>query len=179
MNITSTLPSYTIITPQPSLISELSSVYAKFIQHSLKLLHVYMNCVKKRLKCISVVTSTAPATFLTWSSPSVSPIQGMILEKLDLCVARIEYGVLNPTLGYKKLPGGCGNWQVPQFNPPHRQKLPMRRKSCDTNICHLKNDNSPVVKLWYTAWWINFRRSFQIHLSNYYTITPSGCWNLS
>ena len=34
----------------------------------------------------------------------------------------------------------------------------MRRKSCDTNICHLEfgrnKDRSPVIKPWYTAWWI-------------------------
>ena len=60
--------------------------------------------------------------------PSVSPIQGMILEKLNLGVAQIEYGVLNSTLEYKWLPGGCGNWQVQQFNPPHSQQLPMRRE---------------------------------------------------
>ena len=103
----------------------------------------------------------------------------MILEKLNLCIAQIEYRMLNPTLEYKKLPEECGNWQVLQFNSFYRQKLPMRRKPCDTNICHLKNDNSFVVKLWYTAWWINFYHSFQIHWSNYYTIISSGCWNLS
>ena len=58
-------------------------------------------------------------------------------DKPNLCVAQIEYKVLNAAL-YKRLPGGCGNRQVPQFNPPHIQELPMRRKSCDANICHLE-----------------------------------------
>jgi len=79
-------------------------------------------------------------------------------DKPNLCVAQIEYMALNAALEYKILPGGCGNRQFPQFNPPHRQELPMRRKSCDTNICHLEfgrnKDHSPVVKPWYTAWWI-------------------------
>ena len=65
-------------------------------------------------------------------------------------IAQIEYRVLNAALEYKRLPGGCGNRQVPQFNPSHRQQLPMRRKSCDTNICHLEfgrnKDHSPVIK---------------------------------
>jgi len=76
-------------------------------------------------------------------------------DKPNLCIAQIEYRMLNAALEYKRLPGGCRNWQVLQFNPPHRQELPMRRKSCDTNICHLefgkKNDHSPVIKPWYTA----------------------------
>jgi len=64
-------------------------------------------------------------------------------DKPNLYVARIEYRVLNAALEYKILPGGCRNRQVPQFNPPHRQELPMRRKLYDANICHLefvKND---------------------------------------
>ena len=77
-------------------------------------------------------------------------------DKPNFCVAQIEYMVLNAALEYKILPGGCRNLQFPQFNPPHRQELPMRRKSCDTNICHLefgrKKDHSPVIK--HTAWWI-------------------------
>ena len=68
-------------------------------------------------------------------------------DKPNLCIARIEYKVLNAAL-YKILPGECRNRQVLQFNPPHRQKLPMRRKSCDTNICHLgfgKQDHQTLV----------------------------------
>jgi len=51
-------------------------------------------------------------------------------DKPNLCVAQIEYRVLNAALEYKILPGGCRNRQVPQLNPPHRQELPMRRESC-------------------------------------------------
>jgi len=104
--------------------------------------------------------------------PSVSPIQGMILEKLNVGVAQIEYGVLNSTLQYKWLPGGCGNWQVPQFNPPHRQQLPMRRELVwHQHLSAWIWKNSPVIKSWYTAWWIVFRR---IHWFNYYTIYTFG-----
>jgi len=55
-------------------------------------------------------------------------------DKPNLCVAQIEYKVLNGALKYKILPKGCGTCQVLQFNPPHRQQLPIRRESCDTNM---------------------------------------------
>ena len=69
-------------------------------------------------------------------------------DKPNLYVVQIEYRVLNAALKYKILLGECENRQVPQFNPPHRQQLPMRRKSCDTNICHLrfgKQDHQTLV----------------------------------
>ena len=123
MNITSTLPFYTIITPQPSSIPKLHVMLAHLTYPEV------VACTHEQCKIsISVVTSTAPTTFLTWSHPShLSPIQGMISQP-NLYVARIEYRILNAALKYKILPGGCRNRQVPQFNPPHRQQLPMRRE---------------------------------------------------
>jgi len=80
-----------------------------------------------------------------------------MISQPNLCVARIEYRVLNVALKYKILPGGCGNRQVPQFNPSHRQELPMRREEnmCDTSICHLEYEKKKIIHLsskpWYTA----------------------------
>ena len=51
---------------------------------------------------------------------------------------------------------------------PTASNCPWGENSCDTNICQLEFEkNSPVIKSWYTAWWIVFRR---IHWFNYYTI---------
>ena len=51
---------------------------------------------------------------------------------------------------------------------PTDSNWPWGENSCDTNICQLEFEiNSPVLKSWYTAWCIVFRR---IHWSNYYTI---------
>jgi len=40
-----------------------------------------------------------------------------MISQPNLCVAQIEYKVLNAALEYKRLPGECGNQQVLQFNP--------------------------------------------------------------
>ena len=76
MNITSTLPSYTIITPEPSSIPKLHVMLAHLTYHEV------VACAYELCKIsISVVTSTFPATFLTWSHSShLSPIQGMISQ---------------------------------------------------------------------------------------------------
>ena len=49
----------------------------------------------------------------------------------------------------ERLPGGCRNWPVPQFNPPYRQELPMRREFVWHQ--HLSPSiwkNSPVTTAW-------------------------------
>jgi len=74
MNITSTLPFYTIITPQPSSIPKLHVMLAHLTYPEV------VACAHELCKIsISVVTFTFPTTFLTWSHPShLGPIQGMI-----------------------------------------------------------------------------------------------------
>ena len=123
MNITLTLPFYTIITPQLFSIPKLHVILAHLTYPEV------VACIYELCKIsISVVTSTAPTTFLIWSHSShLNPIQGMISQP-NLYVAQIEYRVLNATLKYKILPEECRNQQVLQFNPPHRQELPMRRE---------------------------------------------------
>ena len=76
MNITSTLPFYTIITPQPSSIPKLHVMLAHLTYPGV------VACAHELCKInISVVTFISPATFLTWSHPShLSPIQGMISQ---------------------------------------------------------------------------------------------------
>ena len=76
MNITSTLPFYTIITPQPPSIPKLHVMLAYLTYPEV------VACAHEQCKIsISVVTFTSPTTFLTWSHPShLGPIQGMISQ---------------------------------------------------------------------------------------------------
>jgi len=74
MNITLTLPFYTIITPQPSSIPKLHVMLA-YLTYSEVVVCAHELCKIS----ISVVTFTSPTTFLTWSHPShLGPIQGII-----------------------------------------------------------------------------------------------------